>query len=92
MNTNDFEYKTIKTLRTNCIKYGFIGLWPCPAERGKIRYSLLFHMEGLCKGKRNSELCVKDRRSKTGHYVNPMGKVSEIPPPPPPHAPPRHRG
>jgi hypothetical protein len=38
-------------------------------------------MEGLCK--RNDEFCVKDRRSKTGHYVIPMGKVSEIPPPSP---------
>jgi hypothetical protein len=63
MNTN---------LRTNCIKYGFIGLWPCPAERGKIRYFLLFHIEGLCK--RNDEFGVKDRRSRTGHYVIPMGK------------------
>jgi hypothetical protein len=62
MDTNDYKYKTIKTLRTNCIKYGFIGLWPCPAERGKIRYFLLFHMEGLCK--RKSEICIKDRRSK----------------------------
>ncbi len=32
VNTNE------STLKTNCVNEGFIGLWPCPLERGKIEY------------------------------------------------------
>jgi hypothetical protein len=35
MNTYEYEYNAVETYKMTVLRIGFIGLWPCPAEREK---------------------------------------------------------
>ncbi len=79
MNTYECEYNAVETYELTVLRIGFIGLCPCPVEREKQNILYSFTGKDYIKG---GEDYVKDRKSESGHYVIPTGKVSEEPPPP----------
>ena len=69
-----------RNLRDNCITYRVLldsGLVQLKEKNRIFLYS--FTGKDYVKG---GEDYVKDRKSESGHYVIPTGKVSEDPPPP----------
>ena len=78
MNTYECEYNTVETYELTVLRIGLLdsGLVQLKEKNGI--FCTLSQERIKLKG---GEDYVKDRKSESGHYVIPTGKVSEDPPP-----------